>query len=743
MERRSPKALTQHATLLMQRIHLGDARVDFSRREIRVAGSETPQRMTEKARLVLAILVAARGSVVTREQLMQEAWTHSITTNDVLNQAVASLRRILNDDADQPNFIETISRIGYRLVATVKASPEPDAYVDNRTAELGSTTPCPIAQAQPELTFDDALPQSALSTPLPSRTRAKVIGWVAAISVALLALWFLFIQLARTNTQALRANMPVQIVASTAAAEFHPRLAPAGNLVAYVRDHSGGNQSELVLQAAQVGGEQRTLYRAQFGWLRSPLWMPDGNALLIEEYSEQLGRCDVLMVSSISNDVRMIAPCVAAGLPGGLNDVRADGRRALGSMVFSGRRLIAELLLDEQRWEPIRYEHDEGGLDRYPVYGPDGLGILFVRGLASADIWQIPVTGGAAIQRSNLRAEISGLSLNADADAVLFGQVEQGLFRIKAMRFDDWSILDLDLSGALPHQVRASRKLVFGISAGNPTLMQLRKGEQPQRRFASTGTDRSVTASADGRMVAFLSNRGGSYGLWLVTQTDALDEGAPRLVSGVRPVTGFSPSFSADGNVVWLIAEDPAGVPQVLGVSAKTLLISHRLDAPEKATWVRAMDNEQLLIGWRQDSKEWLGLARFNQTKLDVLARREGISHAMFDPVANRVIASRSGQPGLVSFAPDLSDQKPHLTNQPSPRFYSRWGVTHSGKLFYPEAVPEIHLRLVEPGRKKAEPASFATIWLELQSAWPLNDGSWLATQSGELTIDVAMIEPE
>src|SRR5579859_3743293 len=81
----------------------------------------------EARTLRLLIYLAERaGEVVSIDELLSEVWSGVIVTQDSVYQAVATLRRLLGDDAKQPAYIATVPRLGYRLVAAVSwAEPDP------------------------------------------------------------------------------------------------------------------------------------------------------------------------------------------------------------------------------------------------------------------------------------------------------------------------------------------------------------------------------------------------------------------------------------------------------------------------------------------------------------------------------------------------------------------------------------------------------------------------------------------
>ncbi len=73
-----------------------------------------------KMMAVLLTLVAGNGELVLRDDLMDAVWPNQLIGGDVLNTAIAALRKALGDDRKNNTFIETIPRKGYRLVQTVQ-----------------------------------------------------------------------------------------------------------------------------------------------------------------------------------------------------------------------------------------------------------------------------------------------------------------------------------------------------------------------------------------------------------------------------------------------------------------------------------------------------------------------------------------------------------------------------------------------------------------------------------------------
>ena len=71
---------------------------------------------------VLAVLLEHAGDVVTREELRQKLWPADtfVDFDTGLNSAIKKLRDALGDSAEEPRYIETLPRRGYRFIAHVE-----------------------------------------------------------------------------------------------------------------------------------------------------------------------------------------------------------------------------------------------------------------------------------------------------------------------------------------------------------------------------------------------------------------------------------------------------------------------------------------------------------------------------------------------------------------------------------------------------------------------------------------------
>jgi DNA-binding winged helix-turn-helix (wHTH) protein/TolB-like protein/Flp pilus assembly protein TadD len=151
------------------RWEIGAWSVEPAVNEIR-RGGET-LRIEPKAMEVLVFLAVRAGQVVSRDALLSALWPGAVVGDDALSQAVIKLRKALGDPAKSPQYIETIPKRGYRLVATAKHETD-----TRKPAERS---------AQPEAGVPTPAQATARS---PRRTAAVAVTLALLIAVAIVLL---------------------------------------------------------------------------------------------------------------------------------------------------------------------------------------------------------------------------------------------------------------------------------------------------------------------------------------------------------------------------------------------------------------------------------------------------------------------------------------------------------------------------------------------------------------------------
>src|SRR5208337_5217978 len=102
-----------------RQVHFGPFTVDLASRELCNNGRKIP--LQEKPFQILALLLEQPGEVVTREEFQQKLWPSDtfVDFEHGINTAVKKLREALEDHADEPRYIGTLQKHGYRFIAPV------------------------------------------------------------------------------------------------------------------------------------------------------------------------------------------------------------------------------------------------------------------------------------------------------------------------------------------------------------------------------------------------------------------------------------------------------------------------------------------------------------------------------------------------------------------------------------------------------------------------------------------------
>ena len=145
----------------------------------------TPVKLQEQPFRILALLLESSGEILSREELRRNIWPDGtyVDFDGSLNTALMKLRAALNDSAENPRFIETVPRKGYRFIAPVELAKIESPIV---TTAIRIET----GEALPPVDFDIPLPSSPVPEPAhvaPKETHHRRLGphwWEALLTLA-------------------------------------------------------------------------------------------------------------------------------------------------------------------------------------------------------------------------------------------------------------------------------------------------------------------------------------------------------------------------------------------------------------------------------------------------------------------------------------------------------------------------------------------------------------------------------
>jgi Tol biopolymer transport system component/DNA-binding winged helix-turn-helix (wHTH) protein len=341
-------------------VRFGVFELDLDARELRKSGVKI--KLQEQPFLVLAMLLERPGVIITREELQKKLWPKDtfVDFDLSLNSAVKKLRQALSDDSENPRFVETLYRRGYRFIAPV-----------NGADRAGQALP---AESTPELAAPHVLSHN------PSRFRTIVIVSMIVLAGLLGAAARLRPPLSAPRilsiTQLTHDNLPKNQLVTDG-----PRL--------YFEEVVNGHQ--VLSQVSTDGGEVNQI-PTPFSDVSVRDVFPSASELLVQSRDVR----NDLMSTTFTGPLWMIP--LPAGAPRRVGNIVAGG----ASFSLDGKSLVygngQDLYLAQADGGNPRKLTSVSGYPLTPTFSPDGTRVQFTvldRNIGSASLWETPISSVA------------------------------------------------------------------------------------------------------------------------------------------------------------------------------------------------------------------------------------------------------------------------------------------------------------------------------------------------------------
>jgi Tol biopolymer transport system component/DNA-binding winged helix-turn-helix (wHTH) protein len=605
---------------------------------------------------VLAALLERPGEVITREELIRRLWPDGtfVDFDRGLNAAVTRLRQTLSDSAENPRYIETIARRGYRLIAPLnvaipKEVSNPTAVQRNRRQSLlpvlvlllvvsgaGSWWVLSPPKAESGTRWARITADSGLTTEPAISPDGKLLAYSSDRGGGGLDIW---VQQLPHAGQAIR-------VTTGSADEHEPSFSPDGSKIVYRSEQNGGG----VYVVSALGGEPTML--APLG--RTPRFSPDGlwvaywkGSFISSSLGAGLGDPSIFVVPATGGTPHELR----TGLAQASHPVWSpDGSHIL---VYGSRARLAQLPLG-----PAKAGADwwvfpsQGGTAR-----PTGAFESFEkRGLSTTSFFEIPRPGywgkngviflarvGDTVNLWRIRISFPGLRVNGAPERVTSG-----------------TAID-----AYPSQSQDDRLVLAEVSIQANLWVLPIDGNQAR----ATGEIRRVTEGVvldthpsicpDGSQVVFNSTRPGSgkAGIWI----RHLESGRETLIAE-GDAEPFHPQLSHDCNTVAYTQNDGDYIVPATGGP------STRICADCSMIWDWSRDQRRMLLSKRDRLHS---ISEFDlPTKKDRIllnSKDEFLYQARFSPDETWVAFLRGGGEGRGGkggvWVAQLRDSSPAIEN--------------------------------------------------------------------------------
>jgi Tol biopolymer transport system component/DNA-binding winged helix-turn-helix (wHTH) protein len=413
----------------MQIVRFGLFEADLQTGELRKNGVKVP--LQGQPFQVCAILLSRSGELVSREELRQQVWPEDtfVDFDHALNTAITKIRLALGDEADNPRFVETLPRRGYRFIAPVEKPSSPTSTLVAHQGRIQRLTP---------------------------KTR-----WIVGLALSMVLLSAAGIwRFARNRVEAGLPPLEVVPVAAMPGFESDPAFSPDGNQVAFSFGEEGKDKSGIY--TILIDGDRALRLTTDVGD-SYPSWSPDGRQVAFYRCSEH--GTAIYKVPALGGTEQRLHAGSSGPWTVGL-DWSPDGK----VLAFSegqedkNRAWIALLSLADSTTRPLTSPSSQE-YDSFPAFSPDGSTVAFVRVIVAgvvSDLYIVPAAGGTPKRLTFDKTWIMGsLAWTPDGREIVFSSMRGGLGAL-------WRI---SASGGTPRPVAG-----VGVIAWSPSISP--KGNQ-------------------------------------------------------------------------------------------------------------------------------------------------------------------------------------------------------------------------------------------------------------------------
>lgn len=499
-----------------------------------------------------------------RQQLIERVWPRRMVADEVLSRAIAQLRVLLEDDARNPSHIETVHGRGYRLLAEVSSAP----------MDAPASAPDPTAPAS----------EGATPARRPGRKRWTAAALVVAACVLLSVSWWW--RKAKPDESLVWPSRiaAAQSYMSTGGRLLQPRFSVDGERLLWIEpahrrlqisDRAGSVLHQIELAPEQVG---------------SASFSRDGQSVYALLQNEG---CRVVEIPLRPRAEPVeLSKCLHASL--GLA-VEADG-----SLLFTGPDSgLLRHRRDGSAEQVLSTPDCSACVDSQPRVAEADIVFLRGRGAQQA-VWLLQPSGKSK-PLSGGDDRITDLAFDARHRKLLAASNAYG----------SPALIEIDIATAHSRLLGARGAYGLDIAKDGALVLELRRVQSPLWLQAAGGSVQPLTQSLrddsqpalspDGRRVAFVSNRSGSGGVWLLDL-----ESSQETALSLPPARAWTrPSWSPDGQRLWLSRYDDTGVQavQIEVATARTQPLPRELLGQVAERVIEVEQGEWLQIAQRQGTR--------------------------------------------------------------------------------------------------------------------------------------------
>jgi len=536
------------------RVRVGAFELDRDAGEL-YAGHQRIRLQEQPFQILLMLLERPKG-LIRREEIQKKLWPDDrvVEFEHSIHTAINKLRIAFGDSAQNPRYIETVARRGYRLIATVERPDTVEGLLDNSTDPEELSHKKTSAVTTPPEDSGSVRAQRNMGERA-GRLRPWFIAIILVCTVALCS-WLVRSVAAHGLLATFRIGHSPPATAHTIPLTSLPGLvrdpafSPDAKQIAFLWNGENPTKSDLYVQT--IGSDKPLrLTHTSSGLVRSPTWSPDGREIAFARCDDHGGAIFVVPAKGGGNERKLTeVACITGDVQ--FSNWSSDGKfLVLADRCFpNGPRAIVVFSVQtgDRRCLTTPPSGDIG--DLAPALSPDQGSIAFIRMPTHqvCDIYTVSVTGGNLRRLTSENKFIPKIMWAADGRSIIFKSTRSGLGRPWRVSVDTGAIEADNIYPEVGALSRDGGRLAYTQGSGSASIWRadLLRGGGPvvsqTRVIATSGTNDAAQLSPDGRHIVFESVRTGSREIWR-SNADGTD---PKQLTFYGGHAG-TPRWSPDG----------------------------------------------------------------------------------------------------------------------------------------------------------------------------------------------------
>ncbi|WP_394391728.1 winged helix-turn-helix domain-containing protein [Shewanella woodyi] len=482
-----------------------------------------------RAMQVLLCLINHAGEPVSRDMLLDEVWSGGEVSDNAINRIIGILRNQLGDNAKSPEFIKTLPKVGYVLIAPITLVKEVTKHEKFATEVIAG------AELEVEESKRQIFKRNLFATLYQHAGKMSIL-MAGLLSLLLFSVYQISHNESSENSQYIKTEL--KRLTYLDGQELSPMLSSDGKYLTFAKRKLGEKSWRLGLMT--LGSRKTYFLDDPFDSQGYPAFSPDGSKIAYLSFNFG-GGCQINMVevsegefgeiSKITDCKSIIQSTSIAWHPSGRSIYYTDEDH---QKEFLSEKMIFSIDITGRNKKQLSQPYTIGGGDYLISLSPNGRYLAVVRDVHwyKVQVMQLSLETGYWQKLFPVELALHSVAWSRDSESIIYRGKGSNL-----MRYHIESKSHIQLTNILQPLLSPISspsggivavlgklydgeiwKLTYPFGESGDSSLFVNSKPVDKHYIASNGSDSRPSVSLDGKQLAFVSTRTGESQIWLKSQ---------------------------------------------------------------------------------------------------------------------------------------------------------------------------------------------------------------------------------